>query len=243
MTKILTVDDSRAIRSMVGRELRQIGLEVEEAADGEQGLARLAEGRYDLVLLDVTMPVVGGPEMLDRLRARGDHTPVLMLTSESSQGVVESVTRLGIAGYLLKPFRGEELRPKVLEVLGLAGHPPIDVLVVDDLESTHRRLRSLIPEQVGVEAAATAAAALAVCRERDCRIILVDTELPEIAVPGLVAELRALRPGVTILGVCLRTTNDVESEVRALGFDGALTKPFDEAGVKELVLARLGAAG
>src|SRR5438067_1568121 len=117
MPTILTIDDSRAIRAIIAKQITEYGFDLDEAEDGEQGLAKLEEMRFDLVLLDVTMPVLDGPGMLERLRARGDHTPVIMLTSESKRSVVASVMRLGIEDYILKPFRPEELRKKMFKAL------------------------------------------------------------------------------------------------------------------------------
>ena len=71
MKRILTVDDSRAIRLIVAKQAREMGFEVVEAEDGEQGLAKLKEGTFDVVILDVTMPVLDGPGMLAKMRRAG----------------------------------------------------------------------------------------------------------------------------------------------------------------------------
>ncbi len=123
MARILTVDDSRAIRSIVTRQVMALGFEVEEAEDGEQGLQRLAVHSFDLVLLDVTMPVLDGPAMLAKMRERGIKTPVLMLTSESKRSIVASVMAQGIEDYILKPFQPEELRTKILKALRMVAPP------------------------------------------------------------------------------------------------------------------------
>jgi len=120
MPKILTVDDSRSIRTVIVKQMRDLGFEVGEAEDGEKGLERLEEETFDLVLLDVTMPVLDGPAMLARMRAAGNKTPVIMLTSESKRTVVAEAMKLGIASYILKPFKSDELRAKVLKVLKVA---------------------------------------------------------------------------------------------------------------------------
>jgi len=117
MPAILTVDDSRAVRSIVGKQVKALGFELLEAEDGIQGLERLAQARVDLVLLDVTMPNMDGPTMLQKMRAAGDQTPVIMLTSESQRSTVASAMQAGISDYILKPFKPEELREKVLSVL------------------------------------------------------------------------------------------------------------------------------
>jgi DNA-binding response OmpR family regulator len=117
MARILTVDDSRSVRMIVGRELQPLGHQIEEAEDGEKGLAKLSEGGFDLVILDVTMPVLDGPSMLARMREGNDRTPVLMLTSEARRSTIASLLKLGIDDYILKPFKPDELKVKVVKAL------------------------------------------------------------------------------------------------------------------------------
>jgi DNA-binding response OmpR family regulator len=117
MPAILTVDDSRAVRNLIGKQVRALGFDVLEAEYGVQGLEALARTRVDLVLLDVTMPNMDGPSMLRKMRENGDQTPVIMLTSESSHDTVAGSILLGISDYILKPFKPEELREKMLTVL------------------------------------------------------------------------------------------------------------------------------
>ena len=64
MPRILTVDDSKAIRMIVGKQVAELGFDVDEAEDGLLGLSKLEEVTYDLVILDVTMPNMDGPSML-----------------------------------------------------------------------------------------------------------------------------------------------------------------------------------
>jgi len=128
MARVLTVDDSRAVRSIVVRQLNEWGVETDEAEDGIKGLEKLEEVLYDLVLLDVTMPEMDGPTMLAKMRELGNKTPVLMLTSEAKRSIVGEVMKLGIDDYILKPFKPEELKAKVSKVLkdlGGAGATPV----------------------------------------------------------------------------------------------------------------------
>ena len=123
MARVLTVDDSRAVRSIVVRQLTEWGCETDEAEDGIKGLEKLDEVLYDLVLLDVTMPEMDGPTMLAKMREAGNKTPVLMLTSEAKRSIVGEVMKLGIEDYILKPFKPEELKAKVSKVLKDLGGP------------------------------------------------------------------------------------------------------------------------
>ena len=117
MPIVLTVDDSRAVRTIVSKQVKDLGFEVAEAEDGVQGLVKLDECQYDLVILDVTMPNMDGPTMLGKMRDAGNTTPVIMLTSESKRSIIAGAMKSGITDYILKPFKPEELRAKILTVL------------------------------------------------------------------------------------------------------------------------------
>ncbi|HVV88403.1 MAG TPA: response regulator, partial [Kofleriaceae bacterium] len=123
MPTILTVDDFSSMRGLVGRVVRDLGCEVAEAENGFQALVLLEEQRFDLILLDVSMPEMDGPAMLRVLRERGDHTPVILVTSECQRGTIVGAMKLGIADYILKPFQPQVLRTKVARVLRLDAPP------------------------------------------------------------------------------------------------------------------------
>jgi CheY-like chemotaxis protein len=147
MKTVLTVDDSKVVRSMVTRHLKEYGVTIVEAADGKEGVKAALQHRPDLILLDLTMPVMDGHQALVELR-RSDATksiPVIMLTAESNRDLVLSILKLGVAGYIVKPFRKDAFDTEVSKVLGAPGkqaatagaNGPLDrksVLAVDDSE-------------------------------------------------------------------------------------------------------------
>jgi DNA-binding NtrC family response regulator len=266
MATILTVDDSRSVRTIVAKQVKDLGFDVEEAEDGVQGLAKLAEREYDLVLLDVTMPNLDGPGMLAKMREQGNATPVIMLTSESKRSVVSGVMKTGISDYILKPFKPEELRNKVLsvlqgeggaeEVLAVSSEPApapaaspepaagvrenagkqfVDILVVDDMENVHKKLRGMLPEHVTLNGVTSAQAALQSSRQRVYRVVLVDTEIPDVDSAVLGQQLKVLQPHAAFVALALRTTNDVLGEVRGQGFDNVLFKPFSQDNVDDFL--------
>lgn len=112
--KILSVDDNLTIRLVVGKAFRLYDCEVLEACNGEEGLAVAAREKPDLVLLDVTMPVMDGVTMLTRLKADPElkTIPVIMLTAESGREDMLHIARLGICDYLVKPFKEDQLLEK-----------------------------------------------------------------------------------------------------------------------------------
>jgi DNA-binding response OmpR family regulator len=237
MPRILTVDDSRAIRLIVAKQLAPLNFEIGEAEDGNDGLKQLQAAKYDLVVLDVTMPNLDGPGMLGKMRESGNQTPVLMLTSESKTTIVAALMKMGISDYVLKPFKGEELKAKVLKALKLpadyapgaaaAAAPAGPVaLVIDDMDNVHKKLRSMIPENVVLDTALTAADGLAQCRSKKYGLIIVDGELPDTNLTSLNQQIRLLQAKATIVATALRTANNITGEMRGLGFDDVLFKPF-----------------
>ena len=93
--------------------LERKGYEVEMAHDGDEALRRTAAGRFDLILLDVRMPKVSGFEVLQRMRAAGDLTPVLMLTARAQPDDVIFGLKAGADDYVVKPFDLAELLARV----------------------------------------------------------------------------------------------------------------------------------
>lgn len=120
--KILSVDDSRVVRMIVARALKPYDCQIFEAANGAEALEVARRERPALVILDVTMPVMTGLEMLSKLRQEPElqATPVLMLTAESSQENIAKADELGISGYVAKPFKEEQLLEKVRQVVTLS---------------------------------------------------------------------------------------------------------------------------
>jgi DNA-binding response OmpR family regulator len=108
VSKVLVVDDDPHIRELVRVFLEREGLDVHEAADGVEALAKLEAIKADLVILDVMMPNMDGWELCRRLRQSGD-CPVLMLTAKGGTGDKIKGFQLGTDDYLVKPFEPLEL--------------------------------------------------------------------------------------------------------------------------------------
>jgi two-component system alkaline phosphatase synthesis response regulator PhoP len=117
MARILLVEDEPGLVLTLSDRLRSEGYEVEAAGDGEQGYRLASEGRFDLVLLDVSLPRRGGFDVLRDLRQHRVDTPVLMLTARGQ--VVDRVLglKLGADDYLAKPFDMMELLARIEAVL------------------------------------------------------------------------------------------------------------------------------
>jgi len=109
MGHILIVDDEETLRSAVRMTLERASHTVEEAADGEAALKRIAQKTFDAVLLDMRMPGLDGPETLTRIRASHPQLPVIMVTGYGSNDSMQDVLRRGASLYISKPFKNKEL--------------------------------------------------------------------------------------------------------------------------------------
>ena len=119
--KILTIDDSKAVRMIVQRAFKPYDCSIHEASNGEEGLVAAAAEKPDLILLDITMPVMDGIMMLSKLRATPElkSIPVIMLSAENSRENVVLITGLGVQDYVVKPFKDEEIIAKVNALIPL----------------------------------------------------------------------------------------------------------------------------
>jgi DNA-binding response OmpR family regulator len=131
--KVLVVEDDRLVAQFLQRGLEEQGMQVEVEGDGPQGLERGADPTLDLIILDLRLPGMPGPEVLRTLRDRGVATPVLILTAQDAVESKVQALRMGADDYVTKPFAFEELlaRVEALARRPKAIAPP--VLTVGDL--------------------------------------------------------------------------------------------------------------
>jgi DNA-binding response OmpR family regulator len=111
--RVLVIEDHQEIAELVRLHLRDLGCKVDVACDGAHGLAEAQAGAYDLVVLDLMLPEIDGLEICKRLRAKSVYTPILMLTSKSSEFDRVLGLELGADDYLTKPFSLVELMARV----------------------------------------------------------------------------------------------------------------------------------
>ena len=111
--KILIVEDEKGLREALIRTLTSEGYLADGAADGDEGYTMIAGGLYDLVLLDIMLPVYDGLEVLRRIRSQGITVPVILLTARSTTNDKVNGMDLGADDYLTKPFAMPELLARI----------------------------------------------------------------------------------------------------------------------------------
>lgn len=117
---IMTVDDSASVRQMVSFTLKQSGYDVVEAVDGKDGLQKLAGTKVDMIITDLNMPNLDGIGLIKGARALPacKFIPIIMLTTESQDSKKTEGKAAGATGWIVKPFKPEQLIGVVKKVLG-----------------------------------------------------------------------------------------------------------------------------
>jgi two-component system chemotaxis response regulator CheY len=117
--KILVVDDSSSVRSVVKSTLVREGYDVDDAADGKLGLEKAQGGRYDLIISDVNMPNMDGITMVKEIKklASMKFVSVCMLTTESEQSKIAEGKAAGVKAWIVKPFDAGKLLAAVKQLV------------------------------------------------------------------------------------------------------------------------------
>ena len=117
---IMTVDDSASVRQMVSFTLKEAGYEVIEAIDGKDALSKLNGTPVHMIITDLNMPNLDGIGLIRGVRISPSHKfiPIILLTTESQDSKKQEGKAAGATGWIVKPFRPEQLLGVVRKVLG-----------------------------------------------------------------------------------------------------------------------------
>jgi len=139
---ILLVEDHDDLAASVGDYLESLGFAMDYAADGSIALNLLEENPYDVIVLDLMLPKIDGIRVCERLRERGDGTPVLMLTARDQLEDKVNGFQAGADDYLVKPFEMEELAVRIQALIRRArGELADGAMRVGDLVFDPRTMR------------------------------------------------------------------------------------------------------
>ncbi len=253
--KILTVDDSKTIRLIITKAFKSFDCEVLEAANGVEGLAMAAKEKPDIIILDLTMPIMDGYETLTKLKSDPDlkAIPVVMLTAESGRENVLRIAKQGVRDYLVKPFKEEMIIERVGRIIDLKPKgstpvkqkrfdDPLDIMVVDDKPVIMDQIRQGLADTpwnlIGMNQSGEA---LDRCTVAVPDAILISLSLPENGGFNLFQLLRASAKtkSAPIFALCVKTAADDQARAQQMGFTGVVTKPIDTEDLKAKVARAL----
>lgn len=116
--RLLVVDDGAENRELVTLVLEQAGLAVETAENGQIGVEKALSNPFDLILMDIQMPVMDGYSAIRLLRAQGIHIPVIAFTANAMKGFEQECVAAGFSGYMTKPIDIDGLLQRLVPLLG-----------------------------------------------------------------------------------------------------------------------------
>jgi two-component system cell cycle response regulator len=241
--KILTVDDSKTVRIIVRKAFKSYDCEILEAGNGVEGLAVAAKEMPDMILLDITMPVMDGVEMLTKLKSDPQlkGIPVMMLTAEGGKENVLKIAKIGVRDYIVKPFKEDVLVEKVgriIDLKPLSEGPakirsildPADILVVDDKPAIIQQIQEgLKTAPWKIHGSTTQGEAIDFCARQVPDLIIVSLSLPEESAFALFRQLRtSVKTKYTpIFALVVKTDTMIQQQAQQIGFSSIITKPID----------------
>ena len=250
--KILTVDDSKTVRIIVKKAFKSFDCDIVEAANGVEGLGAASREKPDLILLDITMPVMDGVEMLTKIKADPElkGIPVIMLTAEGGRDNVLKIAKIGVRDYIVKPFKEEVLIEKCGRVIALKPltDGPIKtktifdaaiILIVEDKPAIVSQIQEGLKHTPWkFHGVSTPAAAVEFCNKTPPDAILISLTLPEEASIPLFRQIRQIAKQTPIFGLVVKTDLALQLQGQQVGFSQIITKPIDNTDLE----ARLGKA-
>ena len=226
---VLTIDDSKTVRTVISKHLTPFSVGMLEAENGEEGVACARKGSPDLILLDYNMPVMDGYHTLVELKMDPNlkSIPVVMVTTETSKETVVKLLKLGLNDYIAKPFTREILLRKINPILNLytgntvppesqlvpkpeaeadfaseaAGKPTI--LAVDDKASVLELIKEHLGDRFNLTTADGGKAAIAAMAKKNYDFIFLDLSMPDMG-------------GLDVLELYLERTKDVAIEKKII---------------------------
>ncbi len=241
--KILTTDDSKAVRIIIKKCFSSYDVDIFEASNGVEGLAVASKETPDIILLDVTMPVMDGVEMLTKLKSdpvlKG--IPVIMLTAEAGRENVLKIAKIGIRDYIVKPFKEDVLVEKVGRVVDLRPvgeqnskrkgiNDACKILVVEDKATIVDQIRDGLKHTPwDIQGTSSTGETIDYCQKDIPDIILVSLSLPDDGAPTLFRLLRSNMKTkyVPVFGLAVKTAMDEQQQAQQMGFNSVITKPID----------------
>lgn len=239
--RILIVDDDQMSRKLAEFVLEKDGYKVVSLDSGEACIDYLKkEGKVDLVLLDIEMPLLNGIETLERIR--GDRsiaeTRVFFLTANEFGKYKETAKRLGVLDFISKPMYGPEILERIKKVFAKNDlNAKETILVIDDERMNLKLAEHMLRSDYDVVMALSYREALDYLSREMPSLVLLDVHMPEMNGFELLAEIRKIKDGGDLPVIFLTADSDREIEVRVFR-EGALDyiqKPF----IQEVLLERI----
>lgn len=238
--KILVAEDNLENQRLIGHVLKQLNVEFDMASNGAQALTFAVQNPYDLLLLDLQMPFVGGKEAAEILIRQGIKTPIIAFTANVMTHQRAEYASIGFADILEKPFNRWQVANLLQKYLALKEPQVNRVLVVDDDPVNQMLARQLMLAQrpgITVHEALTAELGLELIQRGErYDLILMDLHLPGMNGFAATEELRKLNIVCPVYILSANSERDHQEAVVRCGAQGFIEKPLNRPRLSQLLV-------
>ncbi len=242
--KILVAEDSQDVQKVINQLLTRAGADVTCVSDGIKALEAIRQQpeTFDLVLLDIRMPRLGGEEVVRQLREWGFSKPVVAITAHAMAGDHERYRDIGFVDSMSKPIDAHLLLSRLAALMDGDDDSALDVLLVEDHEQSRQVLVKLLKKLgYAVKAAADGAEALSLLQQYKPRVCLLDMGLPDMGGLDVVSAVNQGRQVSSVKFVAMTgsiSERDRESYQNA-NIEHLLAKPVDMSEIRTLLATLL----
>ena len=232
----MLVDDTVSLTTTMSFILKRRGYDPYIAKDGPEAIALVVERPYDMIFMDIKMPVMNGVETFRRIKEIRPDAPVMMMTAYAVEDLVEDALREGAYGIVYKPLDMEKMMVIIEEVK--QSDSGALVMVVDDDQGLRVTFRNILQRRgFTVALAATGEQAIALAGERTFDAVFIDIKLPTINGLQTYLAIREIHPQVVAI-IMTAYRQEVDSLVEEALLNSAYTclyKPLDMTTVLGLI--------
>lgn len=235
-TSILIVDDDASLRRTMALILTHKGYNVETAINGAEAVERVRARPFDMILMDICMPVLNGVEALKQIRDIRPHAAVTMITAYALQDLIQDALTEGAFALLEKPVEID--RVVALTEQARQMQQSMLILIVDDDPETRTTLQHILEQQkYRICTACSGEAAIAQARQTPYDILLIDLELPVLNGLETYLTIKEILPeAIAIVFTALsKKTNKLNKQALHSGAYACLYKPLDIDHLIELI--------
>ena len=234
MTKVLIVDDEKAFCETMTDILDTKGYEVESENSGDAAITKVKEKFFDVILMDIKMPVMTGVEAFKQIKEIRPKTAVIMMTAFSVEDLIKEALKEGAFGCLRKPLDID----KLVEQIELAKEKGMLILITDDDPNTRETFKDTLEAKgYKISTAATGEEAIELVKERLHDILFIDMKLPVLNGLETYLAIKKIRPN--IVAVVITAYGEEMKDLVEEAVNGScytcLTKPIDMDNVLKLI--------
>ena len=240
--QILLVEDNADVRSLTLAMLNSSGASVEVAENGEEAVLKASARKFDVILMDMQMPIKDGYTATKELRVNGNRTPIIAVTAHAMKHEKARCFDAGCTAYLRKPVNKSNLTACINQVLASSVEADrISVLLIEDNQDLRNVFTIMLERQnMQVRSVATPAAAIAAVAAKDPDCILMDLCLGEDHGFELIKDLKPKSRAVFV-AMSGHTDEAVKTEATERGFAGYLEKPVKADDMVKMIVTLLSA--